>query len=33
MLSWRRAGAVLDGADKPASAVPSTGRDHALAGA
>ena len=32
-LSWRRAGAVLDGADKPASAVPSTGRDHALAGA
>jgi len=32
-LSWRRAGAVLDGADKPASAAPPTGGDHALAGA
>ena len=32
-LSWRRAGAILDGADKPASAAPPTGRDHALAGA
>jgi hypothetical protein len=32
-LSWRRAGFVLESADKPTSIAPSTGRDHALAGA
>ena len=32
-LSWRRAGAILESADKPASAAPSTGRGHSLAGA
>jgi hypothetical protein len=33
MLSWRRALANLDSADQPPSVVPSTVRDHALAGA
>ena len=32
-LSWRRAGAILESADQPASTAPSTGREHALAGA
>jgi len=32
-LSWRRAGAILESADKLTSTAPSTGRDHALAGA
>jgi hypothetical protein len=33
-LSWRRAGAILESADEPTAPVaPSTGRDHALAGA
>lgn len=32
-LSWRRARAVLESADPLTSIAPSTGRDHALAGA
>jgi hypothetical protein len=32
-LSWWRAGAVLESADQLPSTAPSTGRDHALAGA
>jgi len=33
-LSWRRAGAILESADKPTSSIaPSTDRDQALAGA
>ena len=32
-LSWRRAGAILEAAEKPTSVAPLTGRDHALAGA
>jgi hypothetical protein len=32
-LSWRRAGALLESADKPTSIAPSTGHDQALAGA
>ena len=32
-LCWRRAGALLESADKLTSIAPSTGRDHALAGA
>ncbi len=32
-LSWRRAWANLDSADQLPSVAPSTGRDHALAGA
>ena len=32
-LCWRRAGAILESADKPTSIAPSTDRDQALAGA
>ena len=32
-LSWRRAGAILENADQLISTAPTTGRDHALAGA
>jgi len=32
-LCWRRAEAILENADKLTSTSPTTGRDHALAGA
>ncbi len=32
-LSWRRAGAILECADRSTSVAPASGRDHALAGA
>ena len=32
-LSWRRAGAILERADRSTSDAAATGRDHALAGA
>jgi len=33
VLSWRRAGNVIESADQATPVTPSTGRDHALAGA
>jgi len=33
VLSWRRARIVIESADQATPIVPSTGRDHALAGA